>query len=123
MTVQCTRNGQFVVMVARDATEPKLDVESVSLLNSEAAFCSAVDYTAAFAVFQFPVTECGTVVKEVGVSVTQFQEFMYSAVVSHARNSLPPQEDGYIVYENHMTSSYDVGVGPKGSITRDSHFE
>lgn len=33
------------------------------------------------------------------------------------------QEEGYIVYENHMTSSYEVGLGPKGSITRDSHFE
>lgn len=33
------------------------------------------------------------------------------------------QEDGDIVYENHMSSSYEVGMGPKGSITRDSHFE
>lgn len=71
MTVQCTRDGQFVVVVARDATDPKLDVDSVGLLNSESSFCSAVDYTASFAVFQFPVTECGTVVKEVGVSVMQ----------------------------------------------------
>ncbi|CAM4686265.1 unnamed protein product [Leuciscus chuanchicus] len=34
------------------------------------------------------------------------------------------QEDsGYVVYENRMTSSYEVGIGPLGSITRDSHFE
>lgn len=122
VTVQCTRDGQFVVVVARDATEPKLDVDSVSLLNSEVSSCSVIDYTASFAVFQFPVTECGTVVKEVGVSVMQVQQGIF--VPFHSCTLLyAPQEDGYIVYENHMTSSYDVGVGPKGSITRDSHFE
>lgn len=35
----------------------------------------------------------------------------------------PQEEDGFVVYENHMSSSYEVGVGLKGSITRDSHFE
>lgn len=33
------------------------------------------------------------------------------------------EEEGFVVYENHMSSSYEVGVGPRGSITRDSHFE
>uniref|UniRef100_A0A8C7LEA1 Zona pellucida sperm-binding protein 4 n=1 Tax=Oncorhynchus kisutch TaxID=8019 RepID=A0A8C7LEA1_ONCKI len=37
--------------------------------------------------------------------------------------SLPVEESGYVVYENRMASSYNVGVGPRGSITRDSHFE
>ena len=32
-------------------------------------------------------------------------------------------EDGYLVYNNYMSSSYEVGFGPRGSITRDSHFE
>ncbi len=27
-----------------------------------------------------------------------------------------------MVYENRMTSSYEVGIGPFGSITRDSHL-
>lgn len=90
VTVQCTRNGQFVVVVARDATEPKLDVDSVSLLNSEGSSCSVVDYTASFAVFQFPVTECGTVVKEVGASVMQqHKEFTLSSMVAHPHNFLP----------------------------------
>lgn len=123
MTVQCTRDGNFVVVVARDATEPKLDVDSVSLLNSEAASCSVTDYTASFAVFQFPVTECGTVVKEVSVSATQVRKEFFVLTFSSCTQLYAPQEDGYIVYENHMTSSYDVGMGPKGSITRDSHFE
>lgn len=33
------------------------------------------------------------------------------------------EEEGYVVYENHMSSSYEVGLGPRGAITRDSHFE
>ncbi|KAL6471655.1 hypothetical protein MHYP_G00203050 [Metynnis hypsauchen] len=44
----------------------------------------------------FPVTACGTRATELG---------------------------DYVVYENKMSSSYEVGVGPLGAITRDSHFE
>ncbi|CAL8316102.1 unnamed protein product [Gadus morhua 'NCC'] len=96
VTLQCTRDGQFVVVVARDATLPRLDVESVMLLEANEASCSPVATTSAFAVYQFPVTDCGTTLTEDG---------------------------GYVVYNNYMSSSYEVGIGPRGSITRDSHFE
>ncbi|XP_029930442.1 zona pellucida sperm-binding protein 4-like [Myripristis murdjan] len=96
VTVQCTRDGQFVVVVARDATLPHIDVDSISLLETNDASCSPVGTTSAFAIFQFPVTACGTTMTE---------------------------ENGFVVYENHMSSSYEVGIGPRGSITRDSHFE
>ncbi|XP_077378199.1 zona pellucida sperm-binding protein 4-like [Festucalex cinctus] len=96
VTVQCTRDGQFVVVVARDSTLPPVDVTSVSLMEMNDPTCNAVDTTDTFAIFQFPMTLCGTTVKE---------------------------EDGYVVYENHMSSAYEVGIGPRGSITRDSHFE
>ncbi|XP_029308624.1 zona pellucida sperm-binding protein 4-like [Cottoperca gobio] len=96
VTVQCTRDGQFVVVMSRDATMPNIDLDSVSLLESNDPSCSPVGVTAAFAIFQFPATACGTTLKE---------------------------ERGYVVYENHMSSSYEVGIGPRGSITRDSHFE
>ncbi|XP_069013455.1 zona pellucida sperm-binding protein 4-like [Embiotoca jacksoni] len=96
VTVQCTRDGQFVVVVAKDATLPAIDVSSISLIQSDEPGCTPVGGTSAFAIFQIPVTACGTTMKV---------------------------EDGYVVYENHMSSSYEVGVGPKGSITRDSHFE
>ena len=33
------------------------------------------------------------------------------------------EEDGYVIYENQMASSYEVGTGPLGSITRDSQYE
>ena len=58
--MQCTRDGQFVVVVARDTTLPRLDVESVVLLEANDASCSPVGTTSAFAVYQFPVTACGT---------------------------------------------------------------
>nr|XP_020451286.1 zona pellucida sperm-binding protein 4-like [Monopterus albus] len=96
VTVQCTRDGQFVVIVARQVILPHVDVESLSLLEPSDLSCSPVGVTSAFVIFQFPVTACGTALKE---------------------------EDGYVVYENHMSSSYEVGIGPRGSITRDSHFE
>ncbi|XP_076158626.1 zona pellucida glycoprotein 2, like 2 [Alosa pseudoharengus] len=93
VTLQCTRDGQFVVVVARDATQPPLSLDSISLAE---ASCGPVDTTSAFAIYQFPLNSCGTTMKE---------------------------EDDYIVYENIMSSAYEVGIGPRGSITRDSSFE
>ena len=49
-----------MVVVARDATLPRLDVESVVLLEANEASCSPVGITSAFVVYQFPVTDCGT---------------------------------------------------------------
>ncbi|XP_077056139.1 zona pellucida sperm-binding protein 4-like [Siphateles boraxobius] len=96
VTVQCIRDGQFVVVVARDVTLPRLSLDSVRLLGGNDPACSPVGSTPFFAIYQFPVTACGTSMME---------------------------DSGYVVYENRMTSSYEVGIGPLGSITRDSHFE
>ncbi|XP_052441114.1 zona pellucida sperm-binding protein 4-like isoform X3 [Carassius gibelio] len=96
VTVQCIRDGQFVVVVSRDVTLPRLSLDSVQLLGGNDPPCAPVGSTPSFAIYQFPVTACGTSVME---------------------------DDGYVVYENRMTSSYEVGIGPYGSITRDSHFE
>ncbi|XP_070969406.1 zona pellucida sperm-binding protein 4-like [Oncorhynchus clarkii lewisi] len=96
VTVQCTKDGQFVVVVSRDATLPKLELDSISLLGANGAHCTPVGTTSAFAIYQFKVTECGTVVTE---------------------------EPDTIVYENRMSSSYVVGNGPFGDITRDSHYD
>ncbi|XP_073692681.1 zona pellucida sperm-binding protein 4-like [Garra rufa] len=96
VTVQCIRDGQFVVVVARDVTLPRLSLDSVRLVGGSEPPCAPVDSTPFFAIYQFPVTACGTSMME---------------------------DSGYVVYENRMTSSYEVGVGPFGSITRDSHFE
>ncbi|XP_056623588.1 zona pellucida sperm-binding protein 4-like [Triplophysa dalaica] len=96
VTVQCVRDGQFVLVVARDVTLPHLSLDTVRLLGGNEAPCGPVGSTPSFAIYQFPVTACGTSMME---------------------------ENGYVVYENRMTSSYEVGIGPLGSITRDSQFE
>ncbi|CAG5958184.1 unnamed protein product [Menidia menidia] len=95
VTLQCTKDGHFIVVVARDVTLPHIDLETISLLG-EGQGCSYVDSNSAFAIYYFPVTACGSVVME---------------------------EPGVLIYENRMTSSYEVGVGPLGAITRDSSYE
>ncbi|XP_064194538.1 zona pellucida sperm-binding protein 4-like [Anguilla rostrata] len=96
VTVQCLRDGQFRVVVSRDTTVPRLILESVSLLEGNEAHCGPVATSVSFVVFQFPVSTCGTTVTE---------------------------ENGYVVYENKLSSSYEVATGPLGSITRDSVHE
>ncbi|KAJ8397759.1 hypothetical protein AAFF_G00434480 [Aldrovandia affinis] len=97
VTVQCLRDGQFVVVVASETTLPRLSLDSVSLLEGgNVASCGPVSTTPAFVIFQFPVSACGTKMRE---------------------------EGGYVVYENELSSSYEVASGPLGSITRDSVHE
>ncbi|XP_051808021.1 zona pellucida sperm-binding protein 4-like [Acanthochromis polyacanthus] len=95
VTVQCTKDAKFIVVVAKDATLPNVDLEAISLLG-DGQGCTHVDSNSQFAIYQFPVTACGTLVTE---------------------------EPGVIVYENKMTCAYEVGVGPRGATTRDSHYE
>lgn len=69
VTVQCTRDGQFVVVLAREATLPKIELNSVRLLETDDPLCRAVGETSVFVIFQFPVTACGTT-REVGELLT-----------------------------------------------------
>ncbi|XP_031433469.1 zona pellucida sperm-binding protein 4-like [Clupea harengus] len=96
VTVQCTRDGQFVVVVAKAATIPQLNLDTVILLDGEEDACAPVNSTEAYVIFQFSVRACGTSVKE---------------------------EGGYVIYENSMSSSYEVTLGSRGSVTRDSNYE
>nr|XP_033941613.1 zona pellucida sperm-binding protein 4-like isoform X4 [Pseudochaenichthys georgianus] len=95
VTVQCTKDAQFIVVVAKDSTLPNIDLESISLLG-QGLGCTHVDSNSDFAIYNFPVYTCGSVVME---------------------------EPGVIIYENRMSSSFEVGVGDRGAITRDSHYE
>ncbi|XP_069018908.1 zona pellucida sperm-binding protein 4-like [Embiotoca jacksoni] len=95
VTLQCTKDGQFIVVVATDATLPKIDLESVSFLEADQR-CNRVGTTSAFAIYQFPVTACGTIMME---------------------------EPGVIIYENRMFSTFEVAIGQYGAITRDNHFD
>ncbi|KAL3046635.1 hypothetical protein OYC64_004592 [Pagothenia borchgrevinki] len=95
VTLQCTKDGQFIVAVAKDATLPNLDIETVFFLGCGET-CNPLGTNSAFAIYQFPVTACGTVMME---------------------------EPGVIIYENRMSSFYEVSFGPNGAITRDSQYE
>ncbi|XP_077451331.1 zona pellucida sperm-binding protein 4-like [Stigmatopora argus] len=92
---QCTKDGQMIVVICKEATEPCVDLDSISLMANEPG-CGAVDSTSAFTIYQFPVTACGSVVRE---------------------------EPGILVYENSMSAFYEVFLGAHGTITRDSRFE
>lgn len=80
VTVQCTRDGQFVVVVARDATLPPIELDSIDLLETDDVFCTSVDSTSAFAIFQFPVTACGTTVTVGGGLSRQFLIWKYNLI-------------------------------------------
>ncbi|KAG8012583.1 Zona pellucida sperm-binding protein 1 [Nibea albiflora] len=91
----CTKDAQFIVVVARDATLPNIDLETISFFGHDEN-CHARDTSSAFAIYQFPVTACGTTMRE---------------------------EPGVVIYENRMSSSYEVAIGPKGIITRDTSYD
>uniref|UniRef100_A0A668TA76 Zona pellucida sperm-binding protein 4 n=1 Tax=Oreochromis aureus TaxID=47969 RepID=A0A668TA76_OREAU len=93
VTLQCTKEGLFIVVVARDATLPNIDLETVSFYENGHS-CNPVGSTSAFAIYEFPVTACGTI-----------------------------EEPGVLIYENRMSSLYQVITGPHGSITRDTYYE
>ncbi|KAK3575456.1 hypothetical protein QTP86_026858 [Hemibagrus guttatus] len=96
VTFQCTMDGQFILVISRDVTIPSIKLDYLSILEATGGPCEAVDSNADFAIYQFPVTACG---------------------------SRKKVEGNYIVYENTMASSYEVGFGPHGTITRDGSFE
>ncbi|TSK62681.1 Zona pellucida sperm-binding protein 4 [Bagarius yarrelli] len=96
VTVQCTLDGQFILVISRQVTIPSINLDSVSILDATGSSCVAVDRNNDFAIYQFPVTACGSRTKV---------------------------EGDYIVYENTMASLYEVSFGPQGAITRDSSFE
>uniref|UniRef100_H3BXB2 ZP domain-containing protein n=1 Tax=Tetraodon nigroviridis TaxID=99883 RepID=H3BXB2_TETNG len=95
VTVQCTKDGYFIVVVAKDATLPALDLNTISLYG-EGPSCTYVDSNSEFAIYYFAVTQCGTLVRE--------------------------EEPGVIIYENIMASYFDVQSGHLGQITRDTTY-
>ncbi|XP_051783423.1 zona pellucida sperm-binding protein 4-like isoform X2 [Erpetoichthys calabaricus] len=93
VTVQCTLDGQFVVVVSENVTLPPLDLGSIQLVDSS---CSPVTSLSSFVVYQFPVSACGSTVQLAGGNVT---------------------------YQNTMSAAITVRSGPEGSITRDSVYK
>ncbi|XP_051783471.1 zona pellucida sperm-binding protein 4-like isoform X7 [Erpetoichthys calabaricus] len=96
VTVQCTLDGQFVVVVSENVTLPPLDLGSIQLVDSSSPSCSPVTSLSSFVMYQFPVSACGSTVQMAGGNVT---------------------------YQNTMSSAITVRSGPDGSITRDSVYK
>ncbi|XP_051783397.1 zona pellucida sperm-binding protein 4-like isoform X8 [Erpetoichthys calabaricus] len=96
VTVQCTLDGQFVVVVSENVTLPPLDLGSIQLVDSSSPSCSPVTSLSSFVVYQFPVSACGSTVQLAGGNVT---------------------------YQNTMSAAITVRSGPEGSITRDSVYK
>ncbi|XP_051783671.1 zona pellucida sperm-binding protein 4-like [Erpetoichthys calabaricus] len=96
VTVQCTLDGQFVVVVSENVTLPPLDLGSIQLVDSSSSSCSPVTSLSSFVVYQFPVRACGSTVQLSGGNVT---------------------------YQNTMSAAIAVRSGPEGSITRDSVYK
>uniref|UniRef100_A0A8C4TCK6 Zona pellucida sperm-binding protein 4-like n=1 Tax=Erpetoichthys calabaricus TaxID=27687 RepID=A0A8C4TCK6_ERPCA len=96
VTVQCTLDGQFVVVVSENVTLPPLDLGSIQLVDSSSPSCSPVTSLSSFVMYQFPVSACGSTVQLAGGNVT---------------------------YQNTMSAAITVSSGPQGSITRDSVYK
>ncbi|KAG2465698.1 ZP4 protein, partial [Polypterus senegalus] len=96
VTVQCTLDGQFVVVVSENVTLPPLDLGSIQLVDSSSSSCSPVASLTSFVMYQFPVRACGSTVQVAGGNVT---------------------------YQNTMSAAITVRTGPEGSITRDSVYK
>ncbi|KAG2465701.1 ZP4 protein, partial [Polypterus senegalus] len=96
MTVQCTLDGQFVVVVSENVTLPSLDLGSIQLVDSSSPSCRPVTSLSSFVMYQFPVSACGSTVQLSGGNVT---------------------------YQNTMSAAITVRSGPEGSITRDSVYK
>ncbi|XP_060118897.1 zona pellucida sperm-binding protein 1 isoform X1 [Heteronotia binoei] len=94
VTVQCLKEGHFILVVSRDMSDYPVVLDSVKLSYAQAG-CDPVRRTEAFLVFRFPLTQCGTTVQVIGDK---------------------------LIYENQLISGIDIQNGPDGAITRDSTF-
>uniref|UniRef100_A0A3Q3X0V3 Zona pellucida sperm-binding protein 4 n=1 Tax=Mola mola TaxID=94237 RepID=A0A3Q3X0V3_MOLML len=81
VTVQCTKDAYFIVVVARDSTIPNIDLDSV-LLWGDGPGCTHVDSNSDFAIYYFPVTACGTIVLTVIPPDIVFSTFVGGAWIS-----------------------------------------
>lgn len=129
VTVQCTKDGHFIVVVAKDATLPSLDLSTISMYG-EGPHCTYVDSNSEFAIYYFAVSQCGTLVR---VRV-QFFYFSKQTLLNIKTNTVcfciwiilnlsQEEEPGVIIYENIMASHFDIQSGNLGEITRDTTYK
>ncbi|KAG2465699.1 ZP4 protein, partial [Polypterus senegalus] len=113
VTVQCTLDGQFVVVVSEKVTLPPLNLGSLQLVDSSSPSCSPVTSLSSFVMYQFPVSACGSTVQKIWLALNIFKLLIASGLVS----------GGNVTYQNTMSAAITVRTGPEGSITRDSVYK
>ncbi|KAJ7420459.1 zona pellucida glycoprotein 1 [Willisornis vidua] len=93
-TVQCLREGQFILVVPRGTAAQPYNVDSVRLAGSQAG-CEPFRVSDTFVMFRFPVTHCGTTLQVI---------------------------EDRLIYENQLISTIDVQGSSRGFVTRDSVY-
>ncbi|XP_064515883.1 zona pellucida sperm-binding protein 1 isoform X2 [Pseudopipra pipra] len=93
-TVQCLREGQFILVVPRGMAVQPYNLDSVRLAGSQAG-CEPFRVTESSVMFRFPVTRCGTTVQVI---------------------------EDRLIYENQLISTIDVQGSSRGFVTRDSVY-
>ncbi|XP_039608931.1 zona pellucida sperm-binding protein 4-like, partial [Polypterus senegalus] len=111
VTVQCTLDGQFVVVVSEKVTLPPLNLGSIQLVNSSYPSCSPVTSLPSFVVYQFPVSACGSTVQVSGGNVT-YQNTMFAAItrVSEPEVSITRDSVYKLFFQCTYSGSQDVQV-------------
>eukprot|EP00066_Takifugu_rubripes_P016207 XP_011605473.1 PREDICTED: zona pellucida sperm-binding protein 4-like [Takifugu rubripes] len=96
VTLQCTKDGHFIVVVSKYSTQPNIDLNSLSLLG-DGENCGPIDSNSEFVIYYFAVSQCGTIVRE--------------------------EDPGVIVYDNFLFSYFETQHGKYGEITRDTTYD
>ncbi|XP_043910259.1 zona pellucida sperm-binding protein 4-like [Protopterus annectens] len=94
VTVECTKDAYYLIVVSRNVTVPSLVLDSIHMAVSDPG-CLPERENADFLLFRVPFTSCGTT---------------YMA------------DGDYHIYENELVADRTLQMGPKGVITRDSTF-
>ena len=74
MTVHCTPDGQFSIAISRDVTLPPLLLDSVQLAGGRSPGCVPVVKNGAFAVYQFPLSACGTALRVRAAAIARLEQ-------------------------------------------------
>lgn len=48
---------------------------------------------------------------------------LHTSYLKHACGTTLMEDRAYVAYENKVTPSYERGIGPRGSLTKDKHID
>lgn len=79
VTLQCTKDGHFIVVASKYSTQPNIDLNSLSLWGN-GENCGPIDSNSEFVIYYFAVSQCGTMVR-VSVGIAFKIEDQYSLIL------------------------------------------